>query len=136
MGGGLGEGEADTNDLRREYKGVRFVAGVEGSLGGKGGDGEMSAAVMDLSGLVTKVDSGDYEQMGARPCELAVVKAMARKVVGSEVSAGCERDSELGVAAWSTGDRRTLAVNEPRYCRLILLNRDHQQVWPNPYNPR
>ena len=36
MGGGLGEGEADTNDLRRADKGVRFVAGVEGRPGGNG----------------------------------------------------------------------------------------------------
>ena len=63
---------------------------------------------LNLSGferVVTKVDSGDYEQVGAIPCELAVVKAMARLL-----EARCQqregmherRDLELRVA-WLVG---------------------------------
>ena len=64
MCGGLGEGEADTKDLRRMDKGVHFVAGAEGRPGGEG-RGEGSAGEDDgdegdngESGLTKRISGG------------------------------------------------------------------------------
>lgn len=42
MGNRLGEGKADTSDLKRKDKGVRFIAGAWGRPGGEdGSDGRI-----------------------------------------------------------------------------------------------
>ena len=54
MGDRLGEDEADTRDLRRMEKGVRFIAGARGRPGGEGGE-----TVLLMDGIETGGDGNE-----------------------------------------------------------------------------